>query len=164
MTRRESKAGHCFGILLFLWISLILQLCHGNPVWDYDTLQASDNVSEAIKLDILLSEYNFTDQYLAGHFDCSDSSMYTYMVLKDHGYKVIAMANDHHMWLAVGEPDGWLFVETTYNYQTCIGKVVIGPKYETGIIIDDPHMYLSVNDKDATRPSYSLKDKDLEEK
>ena len=144
-------------------ILIMIGLSQASHDWSFDTLQPATNLSEARSLDQLLESYHYTHEYKINVFDCSDMSIICQLFLNNNGYKAITMRNDPdkpigHMWVAVKEPDGYLFVETTANEKTELGQVVWGSDlndYETGMIIDDPLLYNAAMDPTHTMVSYS---------
>jgi hypothetical protein len=156
--------------LLWILILIIVGLSKANPIWDFDTLPLSTNITEAIKLDNLLESYHYTHPYIKNVFDCSDMSIICQHFLNTNSYKAITMRNDPdnlvgHMWVAVKFVDGYLFVETTANWQTELGAIVWGDDindYETGIVIDDPLLYNAAMDPIHTQKSYGIEENIIE--
>lgn len=159
-------------IIVFVAIlvaTLVLIITYIEPAFGTEephfyTLTPSTNLTEANQLQSVLNEVHYANNYDKGYFDCSDMSIYTNMYLKDRGYNSTTLINYNqtHMWVAVREPDGWLFVETTNEPERKLGVVVWHgstpiDQYFTGMMVDDPLGYLTYKN-DAVGNSYSLDD------
>ena len=151
----------------FIAVIFLIILASSVPDWSYSTLTPSTNQTEAYQLAKLLKSYHYSKSYQENVFDCSDSTIYCQLFLKDHGYKAFGMRMTYsdrtgHIWVAVSMPDGWFFVETTQDYSKELGVVVWGDdalkEYPTGMVLEDPLMYETVHNPEDTQRSYSLDD------
>ena len=132
-----------------------------------ENLTDSTNISEKKRIQELLNNYKFTQDYKEKVFDCTDSSAIVQEILKKNGYnaKLIYGADTRsveasmwHMWVAVQDTnEHWILIETTKR--PTIGSVIrYRPNdmsqyhyFQGGMLLNNSNEYAYYHKSDATK-------------
>ena len=88
------------------------------PIPDDYYLQGNQIPSDISLIDYL-TKYEWTDEYEAGKWDCSQMSAAMECMLENSGYDVVIQVSNNHAWILIYLPEGIVIKEDSlYTYTT----------------------------------------------